>query len=202
MRQHLDTSTVHPNPIQQFNVWFEETQASGIAMPEAMSLATVSPEGKPSTRMVLLKEVNERGFVFFTNYNSRKGKELKHNSLVALLFHWQAIERQVRIEGMVEKVSDEISEAYFQTRPRNSQLSVLISAQSEVVSNREELERLYSDVEKKFEGQAVPRPEHWGGYLVKPNRMEFWQGREGRLHDRVEYVLQDNGEWKIQRLAP
>jgi pyridoxamine 5'-phosphate oxidase len=202
MNHYLDTKTVHINPIQQFNIWFDEAQASGITMPEAMSLATVSVDGKPSSRMVLLKEVNEHGFIFFTNYNSRKGKELVHNPNVALLFHWQPMERQVRIEGTVEKVSDEISEAYFQTRPRNSQLSAYISAQSEVVSGREELKRLYNDAEKKFEGHPIPRPEHWGGYLVKPARLEFWQGREGRLHDRVEYILQDNGVWKIQRLAP
>ncbi|MBI5216957.1 MAG: pyridoxamine 5'-phosphate oxidase [Ignavibacteriae bacterium] len=202
MNHSLDTTTIHPNPIQQFKNWFEEAQTSGIAMPEAMSLATVSIDGKPSSRMVLLKEVNEHGFMFFTNYNSRKGKELEQNPNVALLFYWQPLERQVRIEGTVEKVSAEHSDAYFQTRPRNSQLSAFISAQSEVVSSREELERLYSEAEKKFEGAAVSRPEHWGGYLVKPNRMEFWQGREGRLHDRVECVLQESGEWKIQRLAP
>ncbi len=201
MKTYLETTTVHPNPIQQFRNCFEEAQAFGIAMPEAMALATVSPDGKPSTRMVLLKEVNEHGFIFFTNYNSRKGKELEHNPNVALLFHWQSLERQVRIEGMVEKVSAEISDAYFQTRPRNSQLSAFISSQSEVVSSREELERLYSEAEMKFDGYAVPRPEHWGGYLVKPNRMEFWQGREGRLHDRIEYVFL-NGVWKIQRIAP
>ncbi len=202
MNNYLDSTTVNPDPILQFKQWFEETQQSSIAMPEAMTLATVSLDGKPSARMVLLKEVNEHGFVFFTNYNSRKGKDLERNPNVALLFYWQILERQVRIEGMVEKVSDEISDTYFQTRPRNSQLSALISAQSEVVSGREELERLYIEAEKKFEGQAIPRPQHWGGYCLKPTRIEFWQGRDGRLHDRIEYIKQNNGDWLIQRLAP
>ena len=198
----LDVTTINPNPIEQFKRWFEEAQIANVPMPEAMTLSTVSADDKPSARMVLLKEVNEQRFIFFTNYLSRKGMELELNRQAALVFYWQGLERQVRIEGTVERTSEEASDAYYQTRPRDSQLSAIISPQSKMVTGREELERLFEEAKLKFEGKAIPRPKHWGGYCVTPNRIEFWQGREGRLHDRVEYCLLEDGSWLIQRLAP
>ncbi len=198
----LDISTVNHSPIKQFMEWFSDTFSAGVHIPEAMTLATVSREGKPSARIVLLKEVDERGFVFYTNYMSRKGRELESMPYASLAFHWSVQERQVRIEGRVEKVTAEESEAYFRTRPRESQISATISLQSGVVSSREELEQLAREANTLYEGKNVPKPKHWGGFRVKPERIEFWQGREGRLHDRIEYRLLETGVWLIRRLAP
>lgn len=198
----LDVATVNPDPVRQFKQWYEDAYSAGIRLPEAMTLATVSRAGIPAARMVLLKEVDEKGFVFFTNYRSRKGNELIGNPNAALVFFWNVLERQVRIEGTVEKISAQESNEYFRTRPRESQLSASISPQSEIVSSREELEQWFEQVSREFEGKEIPRPEHWGGYRVKPNRIEFWQGREGRLHDRIEYRLLEDGVWLIRRLAP
>ncbi len=198
----LDVSTVNPNPIKQFMEWFTDAISSGARFPEAMTLATVSREGKPSARVVLLKDVDDHGFVFYTNRMSRKGKELEIMPFAALVFHWNALERQIRIEGNVGKVSEEESEEYFRTRQRLSQISATISRQSEVISSREELEQLARNAEILYDGKNVPKPKHWGGYRVKPERIEFWQGREGRLHDRIEYRLLESGVWLIRRLAP
>ncbi len=198
----LDVSTVNPNPFRQFNEWFTDAISAGIHIPEAMTLATASREGKPSARIVLLKDVDEHGFLFFTNYVSRKGRELEGMPYASLVFHWSVQERQVRIDGVVEKVSTEESDEYFKTRPRLSQIGATISRQSEVISSREELAQLATDLSKMYEGKEIPRPEHWGGYRVKPERIEFWQGREGRLHDRIEYRLLESGVWLIRRLAP
>ena len=200
MKSFLDTVSTPQNPIVLVKQWLEE--ASMVPLSNAMALATSSRTGVPSVRMVLLKHVDEKGFVFFTNYNSRKGKELSGNPHVSLLFWWGSLERQIRIEGSVEKISAEESEEYFRTRPRESQISAVVSPQSETVASREVLETMAADLSMRYADQPVPRPAHWGGYLVKPKAIEFWQGREGRLHDRIQYLLQQNGEWKRSRLAP
>ena len=166
-----------------------------------MTLATANEDGQPSARIVLLKGFDDRGFVFYTNYHSRKGKELSENSRACLLFYWPAVARQVRIEGTVEKVTAEESDRYFSSRPLGSRIGAWASDQSQPVTNREELEKRFAEYSEKF-GEQVPRPPHWGGYRVKPSTIEFWQGRDNRLHDRLLYRLQDNGSWLIERLAP
>lgn len=198
----LDENIIDKNPIKQFQKWFDEAKAAKISLAEAMILATVSHDGKPSARMVLLKNIDERGFEFYSNYNSRKGKELDGNPGAALLFHWTSLERQVRVEGTVKKITAEESEKYFQTRPRESQIGAWASSQSEIVANREELEKRFQEISKQYEGKTVPRPPHWGGFRVQPHTIEFWKGRIGRLHDRILYELQNNGTWTIKRLAP
>ncbi|MBI4548419.1 MAG: pyridoxamine 5'-phosphate oxidase [Ignavibacteriae bacterium] len=198
----LDERTVHPDPIRQFERWFEEAVKAKLFMPEAMTLATATKDGKPSARLVLLKQVDEKGFVFFGNYNSRKGNELAENPEAALVFYWSELLRQVRIEGLVKQISAEESDQYFRTRPRDSQISAHASPQSKVVGSRAELERLFHELEQRYNNQLVPRPTYWGGYRLKPHRIEFWQSREARLHDRVAYILQSDGSWKIHRLAP
>ena len=202
MEQTLDERTINPNPLAQFRQWFDEAVNAKILLPEAMTLATASPEGKPTARVVLYKDVDEQGFIFYTNYNSRKGKILSANPFGALVFYWEALQRQIRIEGALTKVSPGESDQYFATRPRDSQISALISSQSEVVTCRKELERLAAEAVKRYEGKSIPRPAHWGGYRLKPAHIEFWQGREARLHDRILYELQRDGTWKISRLAP
>lgn len=201
MPNALDEQSIHSDPIVQFRRWYESASAN-VPLHSAMALATVSDEGVPSMRMVLLKGVDEEGFVFYTNYVSRKGRELARNPRAALLFHWQVMERQVRIEGMVERVSDAESDAYFRTRPRESQISAIASPQSEYIASREDLERMHGEIEKKFGKGEIPRPAHWGGYRLKPIRIEFWQGREARLHDRIVYERQSGGKWIMSRLAP
>jgi len=202
MEYILDESTVDPDPILQFRKWYDEASAVQQNFPNAMSLATATPGGVPSVRIVLLKDVDSDGFVFFTNYNSRKSRELVQNPHAELCFHWSVMERQVRIGGVVERVSVEESEEYFRTRPRESQLGAHVSPQSEVIGNREELDRKMNEIAEAFKGKEVPRPGHWGGYRVKPLRIEFWQGRQARLHDRLLYTRTNNSAWKIQRLAP
>ena len=198
----LKINQVSENPIEQFAVWFDEAVDAVKADPNAMLLSTVSEEGHPTCRTVLLKGFDEKGFIFYTNYNSRKSKHIEKNPSVSLTFYWPGLMRQIHIEGKAEKVSAEKSDAYFETRPSSSRLSAWASAQSENVENREQLENQLKTIEKRFSGKEIPRPPHWGGYCVKPERIEFWQGRLNRLHDRICYTLQKNGEWQIERLSP
>jgi pyridoxamine 5'-phosphate oxidase len=199
--KELSENTVLSDPILQFSVWMNETISSNLLEPNAMILATTSKESLPSARTVLLKGFDDRGFVFFTNYESAKAKELEENSFASLLFLWLELERQVRITGKAEKVSREESEKYFISRPRDSKLGAWASKQSSVIVNREVLEKKFEGMREKFEGKEVPLPPFWGGYKVIPQRVEFWQGRENRLHDRILYSL-DKGIWKIERLSP
>lgn len=190
------------DPFRQFEHWFQEAQAAKVVEPNAMTLATVSREGRPSARTVLLKAMDGRGFVFFTNYDGRKGQELAANPHATLLFAWLALERQITVEGAVTQVSREESETYFHSRPRASQLGAWVSQQSSIISGREVLEEGYKAVEKKYAGETVPLPPHWGGYRVNPVRVEFWQGRRSRLHDRLAYRRNAEGDWVVDRLAP
>jgi pyridoxamine 5'-phosphate oxidase len=191
------------NPIRQFEKWFQELSAHGISEQDAisMTLATANKDGAPCARIVLLKGFDDRGFVFYTNYNSRKGEELAQNSRACLLFYWSPVWRQVRIEGAVEKVSEEESDQYFHSRPLGSKIGAWASDQSQTVENRMQLEKRFEEFGWKF-GDNVPRPPHWGGYRIKPDTIEFWQGRENRLHDRLRYTLQQDGSWLIERLGP
>lgn len=199
----LTKSDIDANPIRQFRIWFDEVRASGVSEQDAisMTLGTANKDGQPSARIVLLKSFDDRGFVFYTNYHSRKGKELSDNPRACLLFYWSQLWRQVRAEGYIEKVSTAESEAYFQSRPLGSRLGAWASNQSEVVETREVLEARFAELEKRF-GEDVPRPKHWGGYRLKPNSIEFWQGRDNRLHDRLLYRLKEDGGWSIERLGP
>ncbi len=198
----LDEGNVAASPFQQFHAWYDQALAAGLSEPNAMHLATCSSEGRPSGRMVLLKDLDDRGFTFFTNYESRKADHIGHTPHVALTFFWQPLERQVRIEGMVEKINPEASDLYFATRPLGSKIGAWASPQSQMVPSRATLEARFDEAKTRFVEGAVPRPEHWGGYRVIPVMVEFWQGRRSRLHDRVVYELQDDGNWKIFRLAP
>jgi pyridoxamine 5'-phosphate oxidase len=191
-----------PDPFRQFERWFEEATRSGVRAPEAAALATATPDGAPSARMVLVKQTSERGFVFFTNYESRKGAELDANPRAALLFHWDPLGRQVRIEGPVERLDTEESAAYIRTRPRASQLSALASPQSRPVADRNELERQVAHLGARYEVTDPPVPEFWGGFRLLPEEFEFWQHREDRLHDRLRYRRDHEGGWRIERLAP
>jgi pyridoxamine-phosphate oxidase len=198
----LDERTIDRDPIAQFQRWFADAAAAGLALPDATSLSTVTAEGKPTARMVLLKRVGADGFVFFTNYRSSKARELAENPNACLVFFWPQLERQVRIEGVVSKTSAAESREYFATRPRGSQIGAWASPQSEVIPGREVLERRQGELEEVYRDRDVPWPEHWGGYCLKPERIEFWKGRSDRLHDRIVYIRQSNGSWTIQRLAP
>jgi len=198
----LDKTTADPNPIDQFRRWFDHAKAAGIPLAEAMSLATTTLEGRPSARMVLLKQVDDDGFVFYTNYRSRKARELDENRFAALVFYWQKLDYQVRVEGVVTRTSAEESDEYFATRPRDSQLGAHASPQSDVVPDRVFLEKQFAELEAKYLDGTVDRPEHWGGYRVRPERIEFWKSRPGRLHDRLLYELQPDGTWLRTRLAP
>jgi pyridoxamine 5'-phosphate oxidase len=197
----LSKTEVDPNPFIQFKKWFEQALAAQLPEPNAMTIATTTPDGKPSARMVLLKDFDERGFVFFTNYNSRKGQELAQNPQAAIVFWWAELERQVRILGRVEKVSESESDYYFESRPTKSRLGAWASNQSEIIPTREVLEQRMQELQSKYENQEIPRPQHWGGLRVIPTEIEFWQGRSSRLHDRLLYTYVD-GSWKIQRLSP
>jgi pyridoxamine 5'-phosphate oxidase len=199
----LNKSDVDRNPIKQFAKWSDEVRAHGVSEQDAisMTLATANKAGEPDARIVLLKSFDDAGFVFYTNYDSRKGKELDENPRACLLFYWSAVWRQVRIEGSVEQVSDEESEDYFQTRPLGSKIGAWASNQSEVIESREVLEQRYADLSERY-GEDVPRPPHWGGYRIRPELIEFWQGRDNRLHDRLRYRLQEDGTWLIERLGP
>ena len=190
------------NPFQQFQLWLEQAIAAELPEPNAMTLATLSEQGKPIARMVLLKGLDEKGFVFYTNYDSAKGKQLTETDSAALVFWWAGLERQVRVEGTVEKVSSEESDAYFQSRPKASQLGAWASPQSQVIENRDVLEKRLAQLEEKYATEKVPRPPHWGGFRVIPTAIEFWQGRPSRLHDRIRYELNEKGDWFYQRLAP
>ena len=190
------------NPFRQFEQWFQEAEAAKIAEPNAMTLATAGRDGRPSARTVLLKGCDGRGFVFYTNYESRKGRELDANPRATLLFPWVAMERQIIIEGAVSRVSREVAEAYFHSRPRGSQLAAWASPQSTAVAGRAVLEESYRVVDKKYEGRTVPLPPNWGGFRLAPETVEFWQGRRSRLHDRLRYRREPGGDWVVERLAP
>ena len=198
----LNETDLLDTPFQQFQRWLEQAIAAELPEPNAMTLATLSKEGKPIARMVLLKGLDEKGFVFYTNYDSAKGKQLTETDSAALVFWWAGLERQVRVEGTVEKVSSEESDAYFQSRPKASQLGAWASPQSQVIENRDILEKRLAQLEEKYATEKVPRPSHWGGFRVIPTAIEFWQGRPSRLHDRIQYELDEKGDWFYQRLAP
>ena len=200
-RETLDENSVARDPILQFSRWFQEALNSGFAEPNAMALATADADGRPSARIVLLKGFDERGFAFYTNYESRKGRELAENPRAALLFHWVELERQARIEGRVEKVSAEESDEYYASRPTGSRLGAWASAQSSVLAHREELEAKLAEIAARY-GETPPRPPHWGGYRLVPDVLELWQGRSSRLHDRVRYRREGPGWWNIERLSP
>jgi pyridoxamine 5'-phosphate oxidase len=198
----LVESEMETDPIRQFNIWWQDAIEAKIIEVNAMTLATASADGMPSARTVLLKGFSEKGFIFFTNYNSFKGQQLSENPKASLLFFWKELERQVRITGIVEKLSSEESNAYFQSRPRASQVGAVASPQSQVIQSRQWLDEKYKEVDKQFENTSVQKPSHWGGYIVRPVIIEFWQGRPGRLHDRILYTLLEDASWKIERLAP
>ncbi len=202
MLETLNESGVQNNPITQFDLWWQEAVMSAIEEVNAMTLATATREGKPSARIVLLKDYDEKGFVFFTNYESHKGKDLADNPQATIVFFWKELERQVRIEGIVEKVSSEESDTYFFSRPTGSQVGAWASPQSSLIVDRSVIEENVIRYTEQFEVESITRPPHWGGYRLKPQLIEFWQGRKSRLHDRLQYTLQQNGTWKIERLAP
>ena len=197
----LDEKTINRDPIAQFQAWFNDAIAANLPLPEAMTLATATPDGKPSARMVLLKQVDEDGFVFFTNYHSAKAEQLDANPHAALVFYWTRLDRQVRVEGSVIRTSAQESRDYFKTRPRESQIGAWASAQSEVIASREVLEQRAHEHEELYRDREIDCPEYWGGYRLKPERIEFWKSRIGRLHDRILYQRVSDG-WTITRLAP
>lgn len=196
----LDNQHINSNPFEQFKTWFQEAIESQVLEPNAMHLSTVSPSGKPSGRIVLLKGI-DKGFLFFTNYDSRKGKDLIHNPFASLTFFWAELERQVRIEGHVEKIKPEASTEYFNSRPFESRIGAIASPQSQLIENREVLEHKYAEIWQRYEGDEPPKPENWGGFRLIPDVFEFWQGRKSRLHDRLRYKPSEDS-WKIERLAP
>lgn len=199
--KNLNETEVNPNPIFQFDKWFNDAVNAQCFEPNAMTLATSTFEGKPSARIVLLKDFNDRGFTFFANYESKKGKQILQNPYGALVFWWPELERQVRIEGKIIKVSPAESDRYFRTRPEGSKIGAWASPQSQPIPNRKYLESLQSDFKEEFSGKTITRPPNWGGYILQPSLLEFWQGRQNRLHDRIQYT-QVNDSWVIERLAP
>jgi len=198
----LDEKLVERDPIKQFQLWFDEATAAGLPLAEAMTLATATPKGRPSARVVLLKQVDNDGFVFFTNYHSAKAAELESNPYAALVFYWASLERQVRVEGKMERTSAQESQQYFQTRPRESQIGAWASPQSSVIPGRRVLEERARELEEYYRDRDIECPSHWGGYRLRADKIEFWKGRVGRLHDRILYELMTDGTWSIKRLAP
>ena len=200
-KYNLEEKDLNSNPILQFQKWFAEAEENELNEPYAMTLATATKDGKPSARIVLMRNADENGFTFYSNYTSKKGHDILENPKASLLFFWQELERQVRIEGTLIKQSEKESDNYFNSRPRESKLGAWTSEQSKVISSREILDERFAEVSKKYPDENVPRPPYWGGYILKPTAIEFWQGRPSRLHDRILYTL-ENGVWKIERLAP
>ncbi|UHO39105.1 pyridoxamine 5'-phosphate oxidase [Chryseobacterium capnotolerans] len=201
-KSQLIESEIKQNPIEQFRDWFlDASESPEVSEANAMAVSTVEEDGCPRTRMVLLKSYTHEGFIFYTNYNSRKGKAIENNHKACLHFFWPNLERQIIIKANLEKVAENLSDGYFHSRPKGSQLGAVVSPQSQEIPNREFLEEKLKDLEKEYENIEVPRPDHWGGYLAKPYEIEFWQGRPNRLHDRIVYKLEDL-DWKISRLAP
>jgi pyridoxamine 5'-phosphate oxidase len=201
-RKKLTEKKAAPDPFKQFNKWWKQVIEAKVTEPNAMTLATSSADGLPSARIVLLKDLSKDGFIFFTNYDSFKGRQLQDNPKACLVFFWKELERQVRVTGLVSKISPEESSAYFNTRPKSSQVGAAVSPQSQVIESREWLETAFMELKKKSKDHVITCPPNWGGYMVKPIIVEFWQGRPGRLHDRLQYSLQDDGSWKMERLAP
>jgi pyridoxamine 5'-phosphate oxidase len=200
--QDLDPAAVSPDPIEQVRSWLHGAREAGVYEPEAMTVSTVGDNGRPSSRYVLLRGLDERGFSFYTNYDSAKCRALAQHPYAALTFGWLALHRAVRVEGAAERLPAPESGAYFATRPRGAQISAWASPQSAVIAGREELDRAMAEVEQRFAGVEVPRPPHWGGFLVRPERVELWQGRPNRLHDRLRYTRQPDDSWVIERLSP
>lgn len=199
----LTEDAISDNPMQLFQTWFYEVEASeSIEEPNAMTVSTMGLDGFPKNRVVLLKKYNEEGFIFYTNYGSEKGKAIEQNPNVSMSFFWPVMERQIIIKGKAEKIADNLSDGYFESRPVGSKLGAIVSDQSQVIPSREFLEEKLKALEKRFDGKEIERPENWGGYIVKPISIEFWQGRPNRLHDRIRYTLQEDFNWKIERLAP
>lgn len=198
----LREANLDPNPLNQFEKWFNDALKAIPLHPNALTLATATKDGKPSARMMLLKGFDENGFIFYTNSESKKGENLAENPLAAIVFWWAELERQVRIEGHIDKVSNEEADSYFKSRPRGSQIGAWASRQSQVISSRDVLESRFQELEVQYQNRDIPRPPHWTGYRLRPESIEFWQGRPNRLHDRLRYRLRDDGSWIIERLAP
>ena len=202
-KSELTEASIKENPMEQFQKWFHEVEATdGVDEPNAMTVSTIGLDGFPKSRVVLMKRFTFEGFIFYTNYQSEKGRAIAANPSVCLSFFWPNLERQVIIKGKAEKIAENLSDGYFESRPKGSQLGAVVSDQSEVVPSREHLECKLKELEQEYEGKEVPRPEYWGGFLVRPISIEFWQGRPNRLHDRIRYTLQEDFDWKIERLAP
>jgi pyridoxamine 5'-phosphate oxidase len=202
VNEELDEKTVDRDPIRQFQKWLREAEGENLILPEAATLATATRSARPTGRLVLLKHVDAQGFVFYTNYQSDKARALDENPFAALIFYWAQLERQVRVEGSVTRVSEKESDEYFRTRPRDSQIGALASPQSEVIESRDVLEERFRKLEEMYRDGPIERPGHWGGYRIRPERIEFWKGRVGRLHDRIVFERESNELWRIKRLAP